>query len=605
MLNKTMDTEIDLNKAVAEFAQQNIENMFKAGKGLWNDVKEKARLKYKRTYKEYLKNASERLSKSKSFFIRDEPTYIYKFYVPIGISSSKSKLETASYRRLVAINKFSVITGLAGCGKSMLLKHLFLDAIFSKGKVPVFIELRDFNNTEYSLFDLILFSCRSLNFVCESSYLTKALEAGHFAFFLDGFDEISLHIQTSIRADILKFSKQYNDNILVVTSRPDHEFTGWGQFTIYKTEPLTLQKAYGLIEKLPYDHDLKYKFLIDLKESLFEKHRSFLSNPLLLSIMLLTYGQSADIPNKLSVFYNQAYEALFQRHDALKGAYQRDRLTNFDIQDFAKIFSCFSIQTYDKRVFHFSNSDAINYLDKSKNIVNIDFNEQAYLTDCLKAVCLLVEEGIYLTFSHRSFQEYFVAKFICETKPEMQKKLIERFANNILNDNVISLLFEINQELVERLLIRPRLKTIFHNIDLENKVEIAQYTNFIKLVYNEFNYDQQSSDITADITAKSNRNIFDLVHFIINSYKDHINFETDVEETYNPYVNDIINEFFLKPDISTIKTEKLNCNSPFLIRLSKGKNWFSQYLLESLLEINNFLDLKAQTTDKSLSEIFP
>ncbi len=41
--------------------------------------------------------------------------------------------------------------------------------------------------------------------------------------------------------------------------------------------------------------------------------------------MLLTYGQSLDIPNKLNIFYNQAYEVLFQRHDTLKGGFQRNK----------------------------------------------------------------------------------------------------------------------------------------------------------------------------------------------------------------------------------------------------------------------------------------
>jgi len=210
----------------------------------------------------------------------------------------------------------------------------------------------------------------------------------------------------------------------MVSSRPDQEFAGWSQFSVFKAKALTLSQACSLVDKLPYDEELKTKFIGDIKDGLFEKHQSFLSNPLLLSIMLLTYGHSADIPNKLSIFYNQAYEALFQRHDAMKGAYQRDKLTNLDIQDFARIFSAFSVQTYDKRIFSFSSSDAIKFLEKSKNIVNVKFDPQAYLTDALQAVCLLVEEGLFITFSHRSFQEFFTAKFINDSKPENQKKLI-------------------------------------------------------------------------------------------------------------------------------------------------------------------------------------
>src|SRR6185503_8614326 len=131
-----------------------------------------------------------------------------------------------------------------------------------------------------------------------------------------------------------------------------------------------LDQACELVQKLPFESEFTSKFLKDLRDTLFAKHNSFLSNPLLLSIMLLTYGQSADIPNKLNVFYNQAYEALFQRHDALKGAFQRDRSTGLDIQDFAKVFAAFSLQTYDKRVFQMSKTQAIDYLEGAKKILN-------------------------------------------------------------------------------------------------------------------------------------------------------------------------------------------------------------------------------------------
>jgi hypothetical protein len=103
--------------------------------------------------------------------------------------------------------------------------------------------------------------------------------------------------------------------------------------------------------------------------------------------MLLTYGQSADIPNKLNIFYNQAYEALFQRHDALKGAYQRDRSCGLDLQDYAKVFSAFCLQTYDKRLLQFSRSTAIDYIEKAKPILNIAFDSNEILMDALQSIC--------------------------------------------------------------------------------------------------------------------------------------------------------------------------------------------------------------------------
>ena len=89
-----------------------------------------------------------------------------------------------------------------------------------------------------------------------------------------------------------------------------------------RVQPLDLASAVELVRKLPFDDPVKERFVADLHGGLFKSHESFLSNPLLLSIMLLTYSDIAHIPTKLSIFYTQAYESLFQKHDALKGGFR-------------------------------------------------------------------------------------------------------------------------------------------------------------------------------------------------------------------------------------------------------------------------------------------
>lgn len=465
-----MSEEIDINKIAVEFVNQNIESFYNTGKGVLKGAANKIRLHLDNSYKDYLACVTERYSKAKSFFIRDEPTYLYQFYVPIGVSCGEVKIKKASLSEIISVNPFVVITGGGGAGKSMLMRHLFLDAIAQKQKVPIFLELRELNHTDQSLLDFIKETLHSNRFDLDDEYIEKALKAGHFALLFDGFDEIAFSLRKNVSKQLQQIAKNYDNNIVLTSSRPDNEFSGWSSFSIFQMDALTLAQACELVEKLPFDADLKSKFLKDVRGSLFEKHKSFLSNPLLLSIMLLTYGQSADIPNKLNVFYNQAYEALFQRHDALKGAFQRDRSCNLDIQDFAKVFSAFSIQTYDKRIFQMSKSQALEYLERSKKILSVEFDANNYLLDAQQAVCLLVEDGLLITFSHRSFQEYFVARFIYNSKPEIQQRLISKYSENLNADSVMPLLYEMNPELVERMFIIPALEKLERFIKLKKKV---------------------------------------------------------------------------------------------------------------------------------------
>jgi predicted NACHT family NTPase len=210
-------------------------------------------------------------------------------------------------------------------------------------------------------------------------------KADHLCILLDGFDEPEFSRRKFVADQIRDLSERYPGNWIILSSREDSSLEGWSNFTKFSLQPLTLDRAGQLVEKLPFDDPVKTKFVADLRNGLYERHRSFLSNPLLLSIMLLTYSDNAQIPPKLSLFYNQAYESLFQRHDALKGGFQRERRTDLDIQDFGKVFAAFCLQTYDKREFSFSKIKALEYLDSAKTICGIKYESHKFLVMRFKA----------------------------------------------------------------------------------------------------------------------------------------------------------------------------------------------------------------------------
>ena len=320
----------------------------------------------------------------------------------------------------------------------------------------------------------------TLGFDLGEGYISKGFELGHFVVLLDGFDEVKSEIRVGLSKEIVRLSQNAPDSVIIVSSRRDDVFAGWDGFREFGVSPLAVEEACELVKKLPFDAELKDKFISDLRGFLFERHSSFLSNPLLLSIMLLTYGESADIPTKISLFYNQAYEALFQRHDALKGGFQRKRRTSLDIQDFARVFGAFCLQAYDDRKFRFSRSEALEYIRKAKTHVELDVDDEGYLEDCLQAVCLLMEDGLSIVFSHRSFQEYFVAHYIHGADPSVQRKLLHRFIAAMQIDGVYSLLYEMNPRVVEREVLVPKLKKIFDGMRVRRSVGITHVMRFLK-----------------------------------------------------------------------------------------------------------------------------
>ena len=160
--------------------------------------------------------------------------------------------------------------------------------------------------------------------------------------------------------------------------------------------------------------------------------------------MLLTYRDIAHIPTKLSLFYNQAYESLFQQHDALKEGFQRERQTALDIQDFGKAFAAFCVQSYDRREFSFSRTKALEYFDQARTISGMDYASAGILEDSIQAVSLMIEDCLEITFAHRSFQEYFTARFVCSAPPQVKRQLVRRFVPSLQSDSVMGLLYELD-----------------------------------------------------------------------------------------------------------------------------------------------------------------
>lgn len=590
-----MSEEIDVQKMAAEFVTHNLEKFYGTGKDVLKVAADTARLHLSRSYKDYLACVGERYSRAKSFFIRNEPTRLYDFYVPIGISSPNFKIGEASVGAISAVNRFAVITGGGGSGKSMLMRHLLLKAVMQKEKVPVFLELRELNQTRQSLTDFIKDTLHSNRFTLGDEYIERALKAGHFALLFDGFDELADSFRKDVRKQISQLAKDYDRNVILVSSRPDIEFSGWSAFSVFRMDALTLERACELVEKLPFDGELKTKFLNDLPRGLFRRHHSFLSNPLLLSIMLLTYGESADIPNKLSIFYSQAYEVLFQRHDALKAGFRRERLTGLDIQDFAKVFSVFSLHSYDKRIFQMSRMEALDFIEKSKKLSSLDFSADKFLKDAEQAVCLLVEDGLQVVFAHRSFQEYFTAKYILNAKPEVQERLINKYSANVGRDSVMRLLYEMNPELVERLFIIPAIQNLKRQLGVKRRAGITHYLRYIKKLVVDCIINLETG-ITFHVKETD---LFEVLDFILEqceylvgrahpSRKDYDRFWKEYAENNGPVVIPIAS---LKPQ------------NEFTRHLAEHSGLASRIALNNLLKIEEMLLKKHQNLDESLDEI--
>jgi hypothetical protein len=277
------------------------------------------------------------------------------------------------------------------------------------------------------------------------------------ALFLDGFDEIDHDSKRKKAKEILDLAGRYGESIVFVSSRPDESFASWDIFSVYKVCPLSKDQARLLVEKIPYDCEIKANFIRKLDSGLYDAHRGFLVNPLLVLMMLITFEQFAEIPAKIHLFYEYAFEALFVKHDASKrGGFIRRRRINLALDDYRRLFSYFCVISYMSESFTFTQAAALEVMGNSILASQIEAKKEDMIEDLASCTCVLVQDGLDLTFSHRSFHEYFVAYFFARVKTDEFSKVASKLILRT-GDSVFLMMSEMNNEVFEEHWALPEL----------------------------------------------------------------------------------------------------------------------------------------------------
>ena len=418
-------------------------------------------------YEKYLKQTSQKYGLIKTILYNKIPQELMSFYICSNLKHNDALIDTDTITNITGFGHKILITGTGGLGKSTMFKYLFLNAINNTDYIPVMIELRSLNSksgAELSIKNAIYKSLCDNGFSLEEDYFEYSLNQGGYIILLDGFDELRRENEYVIGEDIKSFSNKYNKNYFLVSSRPTEEFISWNDFIELQTQPLNKTQAISLISKLKVDTIVKEKFIRELNSVLFKKYESFARNPLLLTIMFMTFQNHASMPEKLNEFYEQAFLVLFNMHDATKDFFKRDIHSGLGVEDFKLIFSYICFKSYFSDVFEFSDVTLNEYLIQAqKKFPEITFQISDFQEDLTQSVCMLVKDGLTYHFSHRSFQEYFAANYTCKLTDTVQSKLLTariKESSSVLYDDFFNMLFEFQSEKVNKIILIPGIKKL-------------------------------------------------------------------------------------------------------------------------------------------------
>lgn len=407
-------TPIDFNQiagqAVAEVAKEAVRGTTSAISRKLNS----ARASMRSGFDKYFRASAKRTGFVKTLVSQSEPIDFYDIYVPLDFTmedithTDESVIDQISSRRKI------LIRGLAGEGKSIFIKHVNNRLMRNlKDGVPIFFELRSLNH-DFSrdlistLYDSM---AKSIPYL-DHSHFYDSVKTGRYVLILDGFDEVNFEHRERYAVELNEFSLTFPDSKIVITSRPDELVSTLQAFHVFDGKSMSLEQCVTLIGKIPYDDEKKTEFIERVKTGLHKSHETFLSNPLLTTMMLVTFGEFSEVPNKIHLFYQQAFEALYYKHDRSKGVYTRKSYSNLSIDDFQKVLSYFCAASFSKESFSMTEEEARTFVRKSLTYNHMDLEESNFVKDLVESVCIMQKDGTDLNFVHRSFQEYFTAKFL-------------------------------------------------------------------------------------------------------------------------------------------------------------------------------------------------
>jgi len=426
--------------ATTEFTKVVAKDLWEKVKTFFKDVSAGESIRLKMAYEDYLDNIKLRYGKVKTLINKYDPKELYTVFECLSVSHCGNDISTNTINNLIGRANKIVITGMGGTGKSTTMKHLLLNTVKETNLIPVYIELRSINSIvdeKISLQTVVYDALKDNGFSLEQKYFEESMAEGGYVILLDGFDEVKKEKVEIVSSEVKKLCEKYNKNKYIVTSRPADSFIGWHNFSEMQMLPLTKDQAISLIGRLDYNPEIKQAFISELKESLFEKYESFASNPLLLTIMLLTYDDNASIPDKLNDFYDQAFSTLFNRHDATKEVgYTRDIRTKLGAEDFKLVFSHFCFKSYLNSEYEFTEAQLHKYIKEAKEKTKKNnFLIEDFQDDLLRSVCMLVKDGLNYSFTHRSFQEYFAALYTCRLMDTEMNAVMTYLLNDQFVDN--------------------------------------------------------------------------------------------------------------------------------------------------------------------------
>ena len=403
-------------------------------------------------------------------------------------------------------NVKTLLIGSGGCGKSLMLQHLFLQSASEyahTGVLPIFLELRNLTQNT----DFVDYIIETVSDTVQDFGDTEALELfeqGTCQLFLDGFDEIDPTDMPSFLNKLNKFTDKYTNVQIIITSRINESTPGLKGFKKLYVWPFNTEQTYELVDKIlkykEQEHD-KDSVMAYIESGVLKKNGIFASHPLLLTYVTLHYPDYRKYNDNPLQFYRNTYEALLSGHDNNKKPYDRVFMSVDNASQFSKVFREFCAITYRDAAFSFDSSTFEGYFEQLQAYKEFEnpkkMNIENFKHDVCSTACMMYEKNDDLYYIDPVFQKFLFADYYSQAAPAITKELVDHLSKNrftMYKDfEALDMFYKQTEEKVKVCLIRPYLDKIFKSGTEEDMFRRFIIHGFDQVYYSVLNTDVSDS----------------------------------------------------------------------------------------------------------------
>ncbi|QJB44820.1 NACHT domain-containing protein [Dolichospermum flos-aquae] len=349
----------------------------------------------------------------------------YRSFDRIGLGNQQQRV---SGLEVLDKNTNLMLLGKPGSGKTTYLQRIVTECNqgnLQPHRVPVLIKMREFVDDgcdfEYNLKPYLTQQWR-----LDKTETELILNHGKALILLDGLDEVSGTDGREISKKIQQFARNYPQNQLIVTCRTNRieDHFNWKslRFDFIEVADFNEQQVNAFVEHYfnavnPSKQEGQKKAKEFLENFYLEENqniRELAITPILLSLTCAVFHERGKFYSKRSTLYEEGLELLLKKWDDSKGI-ERDEIYKVLLpEQKQELLSYLAVKKFEQPQYVlFEQEEIEGYIADFLHITRRDSGVVLKAIETQHGLLIKRAQKVW-SFSHLTFQEYFVAKWFCD-----------------------------------------------------------------------------------------------------------------------------------------------------------------------------------------------